>query len=427
MAHADVKAWFDTSSQRGKAQFSLIANLVSRSPSIIGILLFVPLIYREMGDTTYGQLMAAISLGSISWVLFGGGYILGRRRIGEAMFHERHEVEAQAFITLMRASYMATVIGIVISIAYALFQSWPPVFIVIAVMQVSLGLSGALDEARTAYNELYVPANARTVFQIVAYTLGLAVAWVAQSPMLAALVMIAPPIAASLLSGALLLRDRPYLLHGSAPSAWRGLVEGLPIGLIDGLVIMAVNLSVVLVQAALPPEGGAWYATIVRLFILGLTLVSLTVLPLTSYFRGIWDQRPAAHRARITLAWVLISLGLGAVAAICLWIADILYLGYLMGIDAPFPPMETFAIFVGLGAVATFKCFSALGYMIMSTRSLNIAFGAVLLVSSLAAIAGQALAGTEAAVQSCALTFAVGLVLAILWVRRGNEIEARAG
>jgi hypothetical protein len=421
-----MTALFDMTSQRGKAQFSLIANLASRSPSVIGILFFVPLIYRELGDSAYGQLMAAISLGSISWVLFGGGYILGRRRIGEAMYDAQHAVEARAFVTLIRASYMAALLGIAISVAYALFQSWPAVFIVIAALQVSVSLAGSLDEARTAYNELYVPASARTVFQICAYGVGLTVAWVAQSPLLAALVMLGPNIAASLFSGVLLLIKRPYLSAGMAPAAWRALAEGLPIGLIDGLVMMAVNLSVVLVQAAIHPEGGAWYATMVRLFILGLAVLSLAVLPLTSYFRGIWNQRPAAHRARITVIWVSISVGFGALTALGLWIADLVYLGYLMGIEAPFPPLETLAIYVGLGAVATFKCFSAFGYMIMNTRSLNIAFGTVLMASTLVAGAGQLLYGTPEAVQWCSLTFAVGLVSAILWLRRHHEIEVAA-
>lgn len=416
-----VKRYFDRSSQRGKAQLSLATNLLSRAPSVIGVLFFVPLIYRELGDTGYGLLMAALSLGGLCSVLLGGGYYLGRRRVGEAAHEDRHDEEADAFLTLMRASWLAAVLGIAVAIGYAQWQSWPAVFTMIAVLQICVGLFGALDEVRTAYNELYFTATARAMFQILAYAIGLSVAWVARSPLLAALVMIGPAMAASLFSTFKLLAKRPYLLHGKGLSAGHALREALPIGLIDGLVMVAVNLSVVVVQASLPPQSSAWFATIVRVTVLLLSLAMLTVLPLTSYFRSIWNQRPAALQSRISLAWVAISICFGLGTTLALWLANIVYLGYIMGIDAPFPPIETLAIYAGLGAVAAFKCFTAFGYIILDTRSLNYNFGLVLLVSFIAGIVAEMVDGTAVAVQWCALVFAVGTVAAILNLHRSSR------
>ena len=418
---ATVSNLFDRTTHRGKAQLSLLMNFAARAPSVIGILFFVPLVYRELGDADYGRLMAAISLGGLSSVLLGGGYYLGRRRVGEAMTDNRHDAEAEAFLTLMRASWLAAMIGMVAAVAYALGQSWSAVFIVVAVLQICAGLIGALDEVRTAYNELYFTATLRAVLQTLAYVIGLSVAWVARSPMLAALVMIGPSIAASLFSTGHLLLRRPYLLKGTGLSAWRALREALPIGLIDGLVMLAVNLSVVVVQEALPAQSSAWYATIVRITILLLTLAMLCALPLTSYFRGIWNQRPAAMRSRISFYWMALSFGFGVGTTLALWLANIVYLGIIMGIEAPFPSLETFAIYAGLGAVGAFKFYTAFGYIIMDTRSLNISFGLVLLASFLAALLGQLAYGTAAAVQWCALVFALGTSLAIINLYRNDQ------
>lgn len=416
-----VGSLFDRTSHRGKAQLSLLMNIAARAPSVIGILFFVPLVYRELGDADYGRLMAAISLGGLASVLLGGGYYLGRRRVGEAMTDNRHDAESEAFLTLMRASWLAAVIGMAAAVAYALWQSWTAVFIVIAVLQILAGLTGALDEVRTAYNELYFTATLRAILQTLAYVVGLTMAWVARSPMLAALVMIGPSIAASLFSTGHLLIRRPYLLKGTGLSAWHALREALPIGIIDGLVMLAVNLSVVVVQQALPAQSSAWYATIVRITILLLTLAMLCVLPLTSYFRGIWNQRPAALRSRISFYWMALSFGFGVGTTLALWLANIVYLGIIMGIEAPFPSLETFAIYAGLGAVSAFKFYTAFGYIIMDTRSLNISFGLVLLASFLAAALGQLVAGTAEAVQWCALVFAVGTSLAIVNLYRTDQ------
>lgn len=422
-----VKRFFHTGSHRGKAQLSIVMNFVARTPAVLGILFFIPLMYRELGDAIYGQTMAAVSLGGIASVLLGGGYFLGRRRIGEAMYVDRHDAEADAFTTMMKASVLAATMGVAAAVAYAAWQDWANVFIVIAVIHVFVSFTTAFDEVRTAYNELYVPTAARSLFQILAYTLGLTVAWIAQNPLAAALVLAGPSILASLFSFALLLAKRPYLLKGTGGSAWRALREGVPIGLIDGLVMMAVALSVVLVQSALPPEGGAWYATIVRLWTVMVTLALISVLPLTGYLRGIWNQRTHASQGRISLVWMAISIGFGLGAAIALWLANIVYLGRIMELESPFPPLESLSIYLGLGAVGTFKCFIAFGYIIMNPRAINVNFAAVLLVSIVAAALGQLVEGPETAVHWCALAFAIGTVTAIFRVRaRGRDDQGSA-
>ncbi|MDE8650472.1 hypothetical protein [Novosphingobium album (ex Liu et al. 2023)] len=412
-------------SHRTKAQFSLALNFLSRAPSFLGLLFFIPLIHEGLGDARYGELMAAMALGGLASVLFSGGNILGRRRIGEAMLQARHEQEARAFRTLARASLLAALTGAVAAAAYAVWEDRGTLFFAIAMLPIINGLTGAMDEARAAYNEHYFTAGAQICFQILAYALGLGIGWVSRNPLAAALVMIGPGIFASLLTGAFLLIRRPYLLHGSAPPAWRALGEGLPIGLIDGLVMMAVNFSVVMVQTDLPPEAGAWYVTIVRLFMIALAPVLLTLVPLTSYIRGIWDQHHASRQSRIMTAWLAVSLLYGTATALALWLANTFYVDRAMGVAAPMSQLQALPIYAGLGAVVVFKCFSGLSYMVLGPRRLNLALGVTLTVSLAAAILGHVWHGVLAAVQSGGAAFAIGLPLAILAVHsRGAEDTA---
>lgn len=403
-----------TGSHRGKAQLSLAFNFASRAPSILGMLFFIPLIHRELGEAAYGELMTAMALGGLSSMLFGGGNTLGRRRIGEAVQAGQRQDEANAFLTLARSSMAATVIGVAIGGGYALLEGWSPLFLAIVLLPILNGMTGALDEARAAYHEHYVTAFSQSVLQILAYAIGLTVVAVGRNPLLAALVMVGPGILASLLSGGLLLKERRYVLRGSAPSAWRALAEGLPIGLIDGLVMMAVNLSVVLMQASLPAAGGAWYATEVRLFMILLTPVVLTLVPMTSYLRSIWGERSRARQSRVAAIWTAVSILYGIGGAGALWISNEAYLHRAMGLSAPLPGAQTLAIYAGLGAVVTFKCFSGFGYMILSTRALNCAFGASLLFSLAAGLVGLIAHGPISAVLCCAISFAACVPLAAI-------------
>lgn len=411
-------------SHLSKAQLSLLLNFASRAPSIIGMLFFIPRVHAALDDALYGDLMAAMALGGLACVLFSGGNVLGRRRIGEAMFGGKRESEARAFLTLGRASMLATVIGGIGVICYALSDHRGWLYVAIAILPILNGFTGAMDEARAAYNEHYITAGMQMVLQLIAYAIGLSVPWVAANPLAAAAVMVGPSILASVFAGAWLLMRRPYLLHGSAPPAWHALSEGLPIGLIDGLVMMAVNLSVVLVQAELPPEGGAWYATIVRLFMIAMSPVLLTLVPLTSYLRGIWNDRTPAEHSRILKIWLLISLAYGSGTAVVLGIGDVIYVDGIMGVMSPFSTFQSLPIYAGLGAVVIFKGFSGLSYMVLGTRLLNQALGITIAVMLIGVIAAHHWGGIMAAVTTGGGILAIGIPMAMLIVAMRSRSTA---
>jgi hypothetical protein len=218
---------------------------------------------------------------------------------------------------------------------------------------------------------------------------------------------------ASVITGAVLLYQRPYLLKGWPVAVRSVLRQGSQLAVADGFMIATLSLSVVWLQSSVSTPTAAWFATVVRLFQTFLVPVVLLLIPLSSYIRIVWASKSTAQRQTFTKATLLIGFVYGAAVAVGLYVASQFYVGRLLHLPIPDGGQWIFLLF---GVIVAYKCYSCIAYVVqddpahLSTWTTAVVGGAVV-IGGVASFAVDPLS----AVNVFALVAGVAMTAVLIW------------
>jgi hypothetical protein len=321
--------------EQRKLLFSLGANFLTRIPGAVGLLWFLPRLRFGLGTDDYANLLASLALGTASAFLCGGFNTVGRRLIGEAYANNDREREANALASPLVANTGALILALAIIVACCWMRGGGGGVLVVAMLPAVATFLTTFDATRSAYNEHYVTATLLFVLQVAVYAVGFLVPTTSHSLVLGALVLQSAYVLTSLITFALLLGNRPYLVDGRPVDAWRLARKGTMLAIADGFVTATLSLSVVWLQTSSSATTSAWFATVVRLFQTFLVPVVLLLMPLSSYVRILWNGKSIAQQQAFARATLWMGLGYGAIVGAALFVASRLYVSGLLHLPAP--------------------------------------------------------------------------------------------
>jgi hypothetical protein len=228
-----------------------------------------------------------------------------------------------------------------------------------------------------------------------------------------ALVLQSPYIMASLITGAVLLYQRPYLLKGWPVAVRSVLRQGSQLAVADGFMLATLSLSVVWLQSSVSTPTAAWFATVVRLFQTLLTPVVLLLIPLSSYIRIVWTSKSSAQRHTFTKATLVVGFVYGAAVAVGLFVASQFYVGRLLHLPVPDGGHWIFLLF---GVIVAYKCYSCIAYVVQDDPAhlsvwTTTVVGAAVVIGAMASFAVDPLS----AVNVFALVAGVAMTAVLIW------------
>ena len=277
-----IKRLLQANREQRKLLVSVGANFLTRIPGVVGLLWFLPLLRFGLGTDEYASLLTSMALASASAFLAGGFNMIGRRLVGQAYGNGDRTGESNGLASVVVANTIAIIPTLIVIGTYCWICSSSLAFLIVSSLS-AIGLYLAVfDNVRAAYNENYVNAILLIVFQTIAYAIGFFVPATRHSLVLGSLVLQSPYWLVSLVTLVLLVRERPYLVHGRAVAVWPVVRDGTRLAIADGFLMATLSLAVVWLQRSGNAMISAWFATVVRLFQTLLMPVVLLLIPLSS-------------------------------------------------------------------------------------------------------------------------------------------------
>jgi hypothetical protein len=351
--------------EQRKLLFSLGTNFLTRIPGAVGVLWFLPLLHFGLGTDDYASLLSSLALGSAAAILAAGFSLVGRRLIGEAYGNGDRQGEANAFASLVVANAAALCLALAIVAAYWSTRGIGTAALAVATIPAFAAFLNTFDNVRMAYNEHYVTAMLQLVLQVTIYGIGFSLPATRHNLILGAVVLQGHYLAASLITLALLVRNRPYLIGGRPIVAWRVARDGTLLAIADGCLMATLSLSVVWLQNSASTTASAWFATMVRLFQTLLVPVILLLTPLSSYVRLLWNAKSVAQQQTFTMITLWIGLGYGAIVAVALLVASRLYVGGALNLPEPGSILQILPIFLLFAAIVAYRAYSSIAYLVL--------------------------------------------------------------
>lgn len=352
--------------ERRKLVLSLLANMMTRFPGLALVFLILPRLFTGLGAERYAALFAALALGTLASFPMTGTGVLGIRLIGSAASQDDRPGAASAFLSLGAANFSLSGLLMAVVFAIELVRGHGLTIACVALLPlIQAAFNVTFDNARLSYNEHYWTASLMLSFQILWYFLVLTTPAFHTHILLAATVFHAPTILASLTNGTLLLRSRPYLLHGRVTHFREMLRAGFSFGTADGLLMAALGLVVIWLQISESPSVTSWVATQNRLFAMCFTPILMVLVPLGGFIRIKWaGASPKRQRDAIKAAFAAGILAFFAMAA-GLGVVGPLYARYWLGLEAPAGWLILAPCFVYFGAIAFYRCFASIAYLVL--------------------------------------------------------------
>jgi hypothetical protein len=402
--------------EQRKLLFSLGTNFLTRIPGAIGVLWFLPLLRFGLGTDDYVDLLTSGALGAAAGFLCGGFSLVGRRLIGEAYSDGDRAGEADGFASLVVANVVALSFALSIIGVYCWVRGASTAFLVVSTLPALGMFLNTFDNVRSAYNEHYVTATLLIVIQSTAYTVGFLVLATRHSLVLGALVLQGPYLLASLITFALLLRNRPYLIGGRPVAVWHVARQGTMLAMADGFLMATLSLSVVWLQTTAGATTSAWFATMVRLFQVFLVPVVLLLIPMSSYIRILWNGKSVAQQQALAKATLSIGLGYGAIVAVALLVASRLYVGFLLQLPAPGDLLQVLPSFLLFGAIVAYKSYSSVAYLVLDEPG-HLSFWTASAVGAAVALGAAASFAVDplSAINVYALAAGLSIILVLFW------------
>lgn len=372
--------------ERRRLALSLVANAATRIPAAIGVLLFLPLARAGLGVADYAAMLAALALGGAATFVFGGIGIAARRMIGAAHDAGDDAAQGDAFGSLLAIDAILLAFASIGVIAWQAVHGAAPALLFVALIPVLAAAANLFDSVRAAYNEHYVTATVQFVVQTVLYALGIGVAIFARDIVLSAMVIGGGNLIASLIAGVLLVRAHPALRRVGSGRLRGAAVQSGGAGIADGLLMSGLALAVVVVELRGDAVTGAWFATMVRLFQTFLSPVLLILVPVASYLRIGWDQRPPASRCRVLRLAMAGGAVYGVLAGVGLALAAELYVVRILDLSAP-GSVVALSVFALFGAIVLYKSYTSIAFVLIELRHLALGSAAVVAASFVLAMA----------------------------------------
>jgi hypothetical protein len=357
---------FFADQERRKLVWSLGANMLTRIPSLAMVFLVLPLLITGLGQERYAAMFAALALGGLGTIPMAGNGIYGVRMIGDAASRGDHAGESAAFLSLAIVNFSLGFAMIALATIVMIARGNGAALVCVALLPIIQGMcNGTFDNARLAYNEHYWTAGLALSLQITWYSLILLAPPFRHHVLLAATVFHAPITLASITNGVLLLRKRPWLLRGRAADPRRMLRAGLSFGAAEGLVMGALGVVVIYLQATSTASVTAWFATQNRLFQMCLTPLLMILVPLGGFVRLKWAsagerrQRDAIKTAYAAGAVALIGMTAG------LSLIGPYYARHWLNLAPPGDVGLLLPLFALFGAITFYRCFAAIAYLVL--------------------------------------------------------------
>lgn len=365
-----MRSLWPANREQRKLLASLAANFLTRIPGAVGLLWFLPLLVSGLGTEKYGDLLAAMALsGATGGFLSGGVKTIGRRWIGEAYGANDRVGEANAFASLIVSNLILMALAIMIISVYVVscgnaLEVW-----IVAIICVFSICCNTFNDARAAYNEHYVTATLLFGLQIAVYTIAAFVPSTQQNLVLGVLIFQGPYLLSSLITGVMLLRERPYLMFGRPVTLWRMVCDGTRLSMADSFLEVPLSLTVVWLQASADATTSAWFATVVRLFQTFQAPILLVLMPLSGYVRLLWNRKTASQRQLFVKVLLVASFSYALVVAVALLLSSQFYIGLMLHIPAP-PIWQNLPIFLLLGMIIAYKTYSMIVYVVLDSNHL---------------------------------------------------------
>jgi hypothetical protein len=404
-----------TDREKRKLLLSLGANFLTRVPGAIGLLWFLPLLRFGLGTDNYASLLASLALGSGVAILPGGFSLVGRRLIGEAYSVGDRLGEADGFVSLVVANAASLSVTLAIVAAYHWACDADAAVLIVATLPAFGAFLNMFDNVRAAYNEHYVTATLQLILQIAFYVVGFFVSATHHSLVLGAFVLQGHYLLASLITLALVLRSRPYLISGRPTAAWRVAREGTLVAIADGLLTTTLSVSIVWLQTSASSATSGWFATIVRLFQTLLAPVILLLTPLSSYIRILWNGKSKAQQQALAAATLGIGLGYGAIVGLALLIASRLYVDRLLHLPAPAGLLQTSPIFLLFAGIVAYRSYSSVAYLVLETAHLSSATAVALAASATIAAVASLAVDPFSVINVYALAAGLSMTMVLVW------------
>jgi hypothetical protein len=268
------------------------------------------------------------------------------------------------------------------------------------------------DNVRSAYNETYVTAILLIIFQSTAYAIGFLVPATREGIVIAVLIVTGPYTVTSIVTGAMLLREKVHLLAGRPIALMLVARQGIMLAIADGFLFATLSMSVVWLQSTADAETAAWFATIVRLFQTFLIPIALLMLPLSSYIRIRWKSKSLAQQQTYTKITLLAGVIYGTTVAFALFLASHFYVGQLLHLPVP----DDVSIFVLFGAIVAYKSYSSVAYVVLNetihlSMWITVAVGMAVTVGGAASFAVDPLR----AIDAYAVAASASILMVMLW------------
>ena len=416
-----------TADQRRLA-LSIVFNVATRLPGIVGVLLFLPLIKLALGVQGFSIMMAALALGGSIGFFTGGFGVIGRRLIGEAHGANDFQAEADAIRSLFDIAVMSFALMLAFVVGYGLISGAGRVFYIVPIFMSLVALLLQFDNIRASYNEQYITAGALIAAQTVTYTVAFLMPPASFSPIIGAFIIQVPQAAASIWTGVTLLMKRPYLLQGRSVVKGPIFYQGLLLGLGDGLMMASLGFALVFLQATGRASDAAWFAATTRVFMIVLAPMLLLLLPISSYVRIMWRRASPEWQNRVIRLSFIGSLTYSVVVGFGLYLTSGLYVEGVLKILQPRGMFITLPIFTMFSAILAFKSYTAISIVVLDSqrfsREIAVVIVLVLTVSGLASFVFNAI--NTVAIFSGLLSFAViALILYDVYRFKTHELPVR--
>ncbi|MET4605078.1 O-antigen/teichoic acid export membrane protein [Bradyrhizobium sp. JR4.1] len=393
---------------------SLGFNLIAKLPSVLGLLVVLPLISRHLGAKNYGEFLAMLALGSTFTFFFGGINTVTRRRLSFAyssgdIFEQSKAISAgvTAGIAVALAAGIATAF-----IANLTASSWS--LIVVATIPVIGAFANILDNVRAAYNEHYITAILQTIAQCVIYGCAIIFSSQLDSVIVCAMVLNLPLALASVLTFVLLCRERRGLKFAVPRDLGHTIKSASYVVLADGAVSSALSGSLYGLGAVGATELAAWYGTLMRAFQALLAPILLIMLPLTSFVSLRWVKWNTLVRQRALRNVIAVAVIYGFSVGLTFALGGNHYLEtFFPQIQHPssITPLCVAAFF---GVIVAQKMYVQLIYSVSEARQLSIRIFSSISFGTCAGLASQFWLSSTQALNLFCVSTSVTLLFAIL-------------
>ena len=358
---------------------SLLFNFIAKLPGLLAVFIVLPIISKALGSENYGQLLAAIGLGTSLCLPLAGLKTVGRRQLAKAYGADNQKAQADIFITLTLTTLALTIIIMVVTGILTLNSWTTPLFLIITMMPLIAGFLDTFDSVRASFNQHYITAKLQLYSQLVIYGLVIFIGIPKGAIILSGLIM-NPFAIASLGTIILLLLEKRYLLSGRVKDLLPLFRSSLAVTLSGGILSSLLGLVIFWYSQTISADFAAWVGTFARLFMTFIAPLMLVLFPLTSFISIHWERLSIKRKSQLHTGFTLFSLAFGIFIAVLIGFAAPIYIDYMFDLPVTGDKYDIISLSIFMGAIIAQKTYSMFIYSFCEGLFISYASIAVLLV-----------------------------------------------